>query len=273
MTNLTPISETDLHAFADGRLAPERRAEVEAWLAAHPDKAAEVAAWQRQNEALAALFGPVADETVPSRLDPHLIARSPAATRSPGRWQFAAAAVLMLALGGALGWAGRDYFKPTERQELIASAITAHALYVKENRHAVEVAAADKDHLVSWLSNRVERPITPPDLTPDGFSLVGGRLLPGYGAEPTGPAAQLMYENTAQERVTVYITAALPDRRTDKEFTTRSDLDAFYWANDKITCTVVGDLPEAQMQAVAKKVYQQLTWRPDGAPGGAWGRT
>lgn len=271
MTNLVPISETDLHAFVDGKLTPERRTEVEAWLAAHPDKAAEVAGWQRQNEALAALFGGTADETVPSRLDPHLIARSPAATRQPARWQLAAAAVVMLALGGALGWAGRDYLKPSERQELIASAVSAHALYVKENRHAVEVAAADKDHLVSWLSNRVERPITPPDLAPDGFTLVGGRLLPGYGEQPTGPAAQLMYENAAQERVTVYITAALPDRRTDREFTARDNLDAFYWANDKITCTVVGDLPEAQMQAVAKKVYQQLTWRPDGGTGAAWG--
>ncbi len=44
---------------------------------------------------------------------------------------------------------------------------------------------------------------------------------------------------------------------------TRENLDAFYWANDKITCTVVGALPEAEMQAVAKKIYQQLTWRPD----------
>lgn len=271
MTNLAPISETDLHAFVDGQLPPERAAEVEAWLAAHPDKAAELVNWRRQNEALTALFGSTADETVPSRLDPHLIARSPAATRGFGWSQAAAAAVVTLALGGTLGWAGRDYFSPPPRQELIASAVSAHALYVKENRHAVEVAAADRDHLVSWLSNRVERPINPPDLAADGFTLVGGRLLPGYGAEPTGPAAQLMYENAAQERVTVYITAALPDRRTDKEFTARNNLDAFYWANDKITCTVVGDLPEAQMQAVAKKVYQQLTWRPDGAPGGAWG--
>ena len=74
-----------------------------------------------------------------------------------------------------------------------------------------------------------------------------------------------MYENAAAERVTVYITAALPDRKNAYEFTSRANLDAFYWANDKITCTVVGDLPEAQMHAVAKKVYQQLTWRPDGS--------
>lgn len=267
MTNLAPISETDLHAYIDGQLPPERVAEVEAWLAAHPDKAAELVNWRRQNEALTALFGSTADETVPSRLDPHLIARSPVANRS-FHWQAAAAAVVTLALGGALGWAGRDFVSPPPRQELIASAVSAHALYVKENRHAVEVAASEKDHLVSWLSNRVERPITPPDLASDGFTLVGGRLLPGYGSELTGPAAQLMYENAAQERVTVYITAALPDRRTEREFTALNNLDAFYWANDKITCTVVGDLPEAQMRAVARKVYQQLTWRPDGAPRG-----
>ena len=130
---------------------------------------------------------------------------------------------------------------------------------------------ADREHLVAWLSDRVERPITPPDLSADGFNLVGGRLLPGYEEATKGPAAQLMYENAAAERVTVFITAALEDRKLAYEFLTRNTLDAFYWANDKITCTVVGDLPEDQMKAVAKKVYQQLTWRPDsGTTGESW---
>lgn len=265
MTNLAPVSEMDLHAYVDGQLTPERAAEVEAWLAGHLDKAAEIASWRRQNEAIEALFDPVAAETVPARLDPHLIARSrPAAGRA---WpQMAAAALVLLALGGALGWAGRGLMGPSERDELIGLAVSAHALYVKENRHAVEVAAAtDRDHMISWLSNRVERPINPPDLTPDGFTLIGGRLLPGYEEAGTGPAAQLMYENAARERVTVFITAALPGGNKDREFTTRDSLEAFYWGNDKITCTVVGDLPAEQMQSVAKKVYQQLTWRPDGA--------
>jgi anti-sigma factor RsiW len=266
MTQLAPISETDLHALADGQLPPERAAEVEAWLAGRPDKAAEVAGWQRQNEALHGLFDAAAGETVPSRLDPHLIARAPAALAG-SRWpRLAAAAVVLLALGGALGWAANTYLaKVSEREELIASAVSAHALFVKENRHAVEVAAADSEHLVSWLSNRIERPLTPPDLSADGFDLVGGRLLPGY--DGGGPAAQLMYENAARERVTVYVTAALPDRRTEREFTSRDNLDAFYWANDRITCTVVGDLPEAQMMDVARKIYTQMSWRPDAATG------
>jgi anti-sigma factor RsiW len=127
----------------------------------------------------------------------------------------------------------------------------------------VEVAADDRGHLISWLSNRVTQPVTPPDLSAEGFTLVGGRLLPPIEYTTTGPAAQLMYENANAERVTVYITAALADGGDAYEFTTRNALDAFYWANDKITCTVVGDLPEAQMKAVATKVYRQLTRRPD----------
>jgi anti-sigma factor RsiW len=259
-----PITEDDLHAYADRLLAASRAAEVEAWLAQHPDEAAEIAHWQRQNEALTALFPPVEPKLIPERLRPRKIA-----TRAGGltvNWpQLAAAAVVTLAIGTGAGWALREFERPPESDSLIALAVTAHALYVKENRHAVEVAASDRDHLVSWLSNRVERPITPPDLATEGFNLVGGRLLPGdYDDADSGPTAQLMYENVANDRVTVYITAALPNEGNAYQFATRENLDAFYWSNDRITCTVVGSLPEAEMKAVAKKIYTQLTWRPDG---------
>lgn len=260
------VTDTDLLAYVDGQLSPDERTRIEAYLATHADKAAEVAHWQRQNEALETLFAPAGNEPVPARLLPAAIARGNAAN-SNFRWSQVAAAVVLVVLGGAIGWAGRDVVTPTEAASdvLIQSAVTAHSLYVNENRHAVEVAADDRDHLVSWLSSRVTQPITPPDLAAEGFVLVGGRLLPPTENATTSPAAQLMYENAALERVTVYITSALPDRATVAEFTSRAALDAFYWSNDRITCTVVGDLPEAEMQTVAKKVYQQLTRRPDGS--------
>lgn len=260
-----PVTENDLHAYIDGLMPEARAAEIEAWLAEHPDKAAEIANWQRQNEALTALFPPVAPDLIPERLKPRQLALRPRGVTL--NWpQLAAAAVVLLGVGIGSGWALRALDQPPESAGLIASAVTAHALYVKENRHAVEVAASDRDHLVSWLSNRVERPITPPDLAGEGFTLIGGRLLPGdYDAADSGPTAQLMYENAANDRVTVYITAALPSEKNAYQFETRDTLDAFYWSNDRITCTVVGSLPEAEMKAVAKKIYTQLTWRPDGA--------
>ena len=263
--NPAPVTEHDLHAYVDRLLPETRAAEVESWLALHPDKAAEIALWLRQNEALTALFPPVAADLIPQRLKPRQLAARPRGLTL--NWpQLAAAAVVVLAIGAGAGWALREYDRPPESDSLIALAVTAHSLYVKENRHAVEVAASDRDHLVSWLSNRVERPITPPDLVAEGFNLIGGRLLPGdYDDVDSGPTAQLMYENSANDRVTVYITAALPNEGNAYQFETRENLDAFYWSNDRITCTVVGSLPDAEMKAVAKKIYTQRTWRPDTA--------
>lgn len=260
------VTEADLLAYVDGKLPPAERDTVERYLAGNPAKAADVAHWQRQNEALLALFAPLGNEPAPPHLRPANIARGRAANAN-FRWSQVAAALVLVVLGGSMGWAGRDVVSPTEAASdmLIDSAVTAHSLYVKENRHAVEVAASDREHLVNWLSSRVTQPINPPDLSAEGFVFVGGRLLPPAYDGKTGPAAQLMYENGANERVTVYITSALPDGKDAAEFTSRGQHEAFYWANSKITCTVVGELPDAEMQVVAKKVYQQLTWRPDGA--------
>ena len=58
----------------------------------------------------------------------------------------------------------------------------------------------------------------------------------------------------------------LPDREPAYQFASLGNAEAFYWADARITCTVVGSLPEAQMQAVAGAVYAQLT---GGAPGSA----
>ena len=41
-----PVTEDELHAYADGELPDDRRSAVEAWLAAHPDDMARVGAWR-----------------------------------------------------------------------------------------------------------------------------------------------------------------------------------------------------------------------------------
>lgn len=266
MTQSAPPSDSDLHAYVDGQLPPERRAEIAAWLALNPHKAAEVVQWQRQNEAITTLFGGTAAEPVPLRLSPHRLAAARRRGLAETLPRLAAAAIVTLGIGIGLGWAGHGLFNPSpdEDAQLIAGAVAAHDLYVKENRHAVEVAAADSAHLVTWLSNRVARPITLPDLASDGFSLVGGRLLPAsYGPDENRPAAQLMYENKDAERITIYITAADEGEKPAYEFSRSGDVEAFYWNNDQITCTVVGSLADEQMKSVSKKVYQQLTLRPD----------
>lgn len=257
-------TEADLLAYVDGRLAESERGAVASWLAANPQKSAEIEDWRAQNEAIRTLFGATAGEAVPQRLNVRTVAARHHRQRHQV-YRLAAAAIVLLALGAGAGWFGRDVLvpKPGPSDQLIASAVTAHDLYVRENRHAVEVAAADRDHLIGWLSNRVGQPIAAPDLTPQGFTLVGGRLLPAGPSPQSGPAAQLMYENSTAERLTVFITGTPLPGADPYEFVQRDGLDAFFWANADFTCTVVGSLPQAQMKEIARRIYQEMTRRPD----------
>lgn len=254
---MSEITRDMLMAYADGQLPEAKRAAMEAHLAANPDAAAEVALLQRQADAVKTLFDPVAAEPVPPRLRPARLAAEIARRRRRG-WGWAAAAILLVGLGLGTGWFARPLLETRPASAtLIADAVRAHTVYVAESRHAVEVGGEDSEHLSTWLSNRLDTQLGLPDLADTGFTLVGGRLLPG-APDAGGRAAQLMYENTEQQRVTIYVTAALPDRAPAYQFTRHAEAEAFYWANARITCTVVGTLPEPLMQEVAGAVYAQL---------------
>lgn len=255
---MSEITRDQLMEYADGQLPEPERAAIEAFLAANPDAAGDVALLQRQNDAIRTLFGPVGAEAVPARLRPRRLAAEMARRRTRN-WGWAAAAVVLVGLGLGAGWFARPLFDAQPLSAtLIADAIHAHAVYVAENRHAVEVGADDSEHLSTWLSNRLDTRLGMPDLATEGFTLVGGRLLPGI-EDAGGRAAQLMYENAIKQRITIYVTAALPDAAPAYQFASYEGAEAFYWANARITCTVVGTLPEDQMKALAGAVYRQLT--------------
>lgn len=255
---MSQISRDQVMAYADGQLPETERVAVEAYLGTNPEAAAEVNLLQRQTDAIRTLFGPAGAESVPARLKPRRIAAEIGGRRTRP-WIWAAAAVVLIGLGLGTGWFARPLLEaPPASATLIADAVNAHAVYVAENRHAVEVGKDDSEHLSTWLSNRLDTTLGMPDLTAEGFILVGGRLLPGE-PDAGGRAAQLMYENAAQQRVTIYVTAALPDGKPAYQFASYEGAGAFYWANSRITCTVVGTLPEGQMKAVAGSVYSQLT--------------
>jgi len=61
------VSEDEIQEYIDGRLSTSRRKEVEAYLAAHPERAAEVQALLRQQEALRRLGQDILNEPIPAR--------------------------------------------------------------------------------------------------------------------------------------------------------------------------------------------------------------
>jgi anti-sigma factor RsiW len=266
---LTPATpEERLSAWLDGELPPDQAAEVDAWLAARPDEAARVRLWAADRDALRARLGPQVADPVPDALAQAVWNAAPA---RPGAWRWAAA-VAVFALGGVVGagLAWRFHVShhagpvvATAPAGWVTRAAVAHAVYVPEQRHPVEVAVAaatpeesraQEEHLVRWLTKRLGFPVKLFDLRQRGFELVGGRLLP----DATGPSAQLMYQAVAGgARVTVYLKK--PDAATDFAFRyeREGDLGLFYSVEGGVGYAVAGSLPREQLLAVAESIHHQ----------------
>ena len=256
-----------LHGFVDGRLTPEQEAAVRARLAADPQAALDVAAWARQREALQELHGPVLAEPPPASLQQAALRVDQRGT-STLRWQRwgGMAASLLVAFGfGWLGHAQWSAAKPgtmaSRSGDFARQAILAHVVYVPEVRHPVEVEAAQQDHLVQWLSKRIGRPLKIPNLSAQGYELVGGRLLPG----DTGARAQFMFQSTSGDRVTLYVGAIAPGAATPAaasetsfRFTGDGAASGFYWVDQGFGYALAGKLPRGKLLELAESVYRQL---------------
>ncbi|WP_026789330.1 anti-sigma factor family protein [Pleomorphomonas oryzae] len=253
MNDKTIITEADLNAYVDGELPPAEQAEIEAYLADHPADRERVAAWRDQEATLRALYGHVAEETAPARLSPHRIAMERRRNFSRAAMAIAASLVLVL-LGGTGGWIGRGLVTPDASQmTLVSEAEAAHALYTPEVLHPVEVNGEDGAHLTKWLSKRLDRSLSIPDLSSEGFSLVGGRLLPAAGSA----AALLMYENRDGARVTLYVVPK-SGQETAMHFSTGDGLTAVSWQAETLGCVLVGNLPRETLLKLAKTSYGSL---------------
>jgi anti-sigma factor RsiW len=244
-----PVTEDEFHAYVDNELPAERRGDVEAWLAAHPDDAERVHSWRSMAEALHARYDHVANEPVPKRLELERL------ERRPRKWIYGtiAASLLAFVIGGGAGWLVRGAaISPSTFQSFTEDALDAHRLYVVEVRHPVDVPGDERTHLQQWLTKRCGWDVMAPELGATGLKLVGGRLLPG----PTGPASFLMYENASGERFTVY-TAKASTKTTQMRFTQEGGDGALFWADHGVGYVVSGTGDRDRLNQVARMVYDQ----------------
>ncbi|QDM18574.1 anti-sigma factor [Tardiphaga sp. vice352] len=244
-----PVTEDELHAYVDNELPAERRGEVEAWLAAHPDDAARVQSWRAMAELLHARYDAVADESVPARLEIDRLVRQPRSFLIGA----VAATLLAFVVGGSVGWLAHGAAAaPSVFQNFTLDALGAHRLYVVEVRHPVEVAGSERAHLQQWLSKRVGYAVKAPELDGTGLKLVGGRLLPG----PEAPAAFFMYESPTGERYTLYTSRAATDT-TQMRYASQDKDGALFWADKGVGYVVSGPTDKDRLNQVARLVYDQ----------------
>ena len=209
---------------------------------------------QTISQALHQLYDPVLEEPVPLSL---LRVRRP-------RWHAPAITagwvLLGLAAGVFSGWqlhAWRASAVPqAEVPGFVKRAAIAHATYSPEVRHPVEVGADQEAHLVAWLSKRLGAQVRAPKLDAIGYSLVGGRLLPG----DSGPVAHFMYQTAQGRRITLYVrTEAAENRETAFRYSAEGSVKVFYWIDRKLGYALSStDSSREELLTIADAVYKQL---------------
>jgi len=224
------------------------------------------------HEALQGLHRNVLTEPIPASMQQTAarITAQQGQSRQTLRWTAVAASVL---LSFGLGWFAHDrstYGNPalvasgSVQHEFVRQAGLAHVVYLPEKRHPVEVAAAEQEHLVQWLSKRVGKPLKVPNLSAQGYELVGGRLLPG----DNGARAQFMFQNLQGQRITLYLGLVEKSPQGADLRETRFHYEAggasgegpasFYWFDQGFGYALSGQLSRGDLMALADTVFAQL---------------
>jgi anti-sigma factor RsiW len=248
-----PITEDDLHAYADQLLEPARRAQVAAYLEAHPDVARRVAVFSDQRDHLRSALASIADEPLPAKLNLSRIIENRKQRTSPLWW--AVAAMLLISVGGAGGWVARSFI-PSSSSGLAAlaqEAADSFKVYAPDRVRPVEVRASEGTQLVQWLSNRLNQPIRVPDLTTSGYRLMGGRLI----ATSRGPAAMFMYDDDRGDRLVVLTRPMVLDKNAPMTPQSREDVAGFTWADGGMGYSLVGRSAVESLRPIANEVRRQ----------------
>lgn len=278
------LDDAPLHAWADERLSPAAADALQAaWQAEGDGRLERAEAWARQRSQLRAFADAQPQPPANARLEQaaQQAARTHAQWQRTQRWLGRAAVAASVGLAFGLGWLARGEWPAAlggapalaqaprtggadgphghaaEPRRFARQASMAHAVFQPEVRHPVEVTAAQQDHLVAWLSKRLGRPLALPNLQPQGFELVGGRLLPG----DSGPRAQFMYQNAAGVRATLYLGAlAAPGAAatTAFEFLDEGPVPAFYWVDQGFGYALSAPLPRPQLWTLVSALHPQL---------------
>ncbi|MBE9603417.1 anti-sigma factor [Acetobacteraceae bacterium H6797] len=250
----SPIREEDLHAFVDGRLEPARRAEVERLIAAEPALRLRLEAWARQRQALreaASALPP--GPTPPSLSTTMLLEQHLARRRQP--WRMAAAAAVIFALGAMSGMGGSMMMpsppRPTEIARLQMEAASAYRVFAVDAR-PMEMDASHPEALRAWLAQKLGHAVTLPDLSAQGYHLLGGRVL----AAMYGPAGMLIYEDAMGTRLTVYIQPMRLGREAEMRRVAMGSVSGFAWITGKIGYSVLaGEDDGEELDGIAAKLH------------------
>jgi anti-sigma factor RsiW len=263
---IRPPSDEDIQDLLDNRLDADRLREVDAFLAAHPERAEEVRALRQQDEALRQLSREMLVEPIPARLRAAVaVARQDAAgaERSAAerkarsrRWPvLAAAAALAFFIGTATGWLGKGVLvAPPDRtiDVLVEDFYAAYAYATSASGFAWDFRADEADGFADWSSQSFGTSLTPIDLSDAGYEFIGVRVLPG----PSRLAGLLQYRAEENRYVAIYFWKgdAPPDRLSAP--IDHRGMNILMRSGDHVGVAVASQSPQDQLEKIAEVVFK-----------------
>lgn len=236
----------DIAAFVNGQLDGERRFAVAEYLAAHPDRAAEVMASLRLTEGLRLALAAIDTPAPPQlRLAAARLERGLDARHRLRRWlPFAAAATLF-----AFGWASHSFVagpgpQPSRSAEVFKAALDAQA--------AVSVRLSLSDDIGAMPQNAAEISarlgITLPEL-PKGWKIRTAQVV----ATPERPGVALVIDTPDLGEIMLFSVVRTVDGPDNPVETTSQDGRALAFFEDDRTAFVLvdpsGPLPDLRRGA------------------------
>jgi anti-sigma factor RsiW len=172
--------------------------------------------------------------------------------RRHARWAVAASVIAALVMGGAGGWVLHGQMMPPDSgiALLAREAAANHLVYTADRRRPTELGATQREVLAHWVSNRLKRTVTVPDLSSAGFQFLGGRLA----ATHEGPAGLFMYQNQTGVRLTVFVRPVTAPQNMPIRQVDAGGLPGCAWTQDGIGYTVIAAVPATDLRAVAEQV-------------------
>lgn len=200
------------------------------------------------------------DKAGASRLHP-LVDRVQTLFRSPQQLinsaMISIGLLLVFFLGLLLG-GGDNEGSAVEGESVLSAvellAIDAHRIYAAEKRHAVEVPASDLEHLMTWLSGRLQTKVGPAKFDQQGFQLIGGRLLPSVHKH----AAFYLYHNNANQRISLIIRQKPETDQVEMSCKSQSELQVCRWQGKKLVYFLVSGIELDDLSRIASIARKQM---------------
>ena len=234
-----------VHALADGKLDAGHARDVEVHVASCRRCASEFASAREMKRALAATnLRFAAPASLRARVEGAIPKPRPVASRRTLLKGFAlGSAVSALAASGI----GIVVLREAREDRVMGDAISAH-LRSLQGEHLTDVLSSDQHTVKPWFNGKLDLAPPVPDLTAQGFTLIGGRLdfLDGK------PVAALVYRRRAHV-INVFVGQDLGTAPATPELQVMQGFNLLRWDEGGLSALAVSDLNRDELEEFAAK--------------------